>query len=61
MTFDEYWAALESKNGQPITGSVKLTAEGFRKMQKQAYEMGKKSMSIKQGDPFADLFRNMTR
>lgn len=42
MTFEEYWAGLEKKKGGPISGKITVTAEQFKKMQKQAFDLGGK-------------------
>jgi hypothetical protein len=45
MTFEEYWAGLEKKKGGKITGTLTLTAEQFKKMQKQSFDIGGKHAS----------------
>lgn len=44
MTFDDYWKALEGRVvGGKIDKAVHMTPEQFRRMQKQAYEIGYKA------------------
>lgn len=44
MNFTEYWRKLEEKKGNAVEGDAKLTftADQFKKMQRQAHEMGRR-------------------
>ena len=56
MTFEDYWKALNDK--KPISDSVKLSKEQFKKMQEQAYKKGAADVRIKMniGKLFNDTF-----
>lgn len=52
MTFDEYWDALNEK--KVITGKVLMTADQFKRMQRQAYTQGHKEAK-ESGDSLSKL------
>jgi hypothetical protein len=41
MEFEEYWNALNAK--KEITGDIRMTPEQFKKIQRQAFDLGRKS------------------
>ena len=61
MKWELYWEALEAKKGGKITGTVTLTAEQFKKMQRQAFDQGlaEGGGQVKSKDTLDTMFGDM--
>ena len=66
MTFQEIWTSLCKK--RPLlndpNATVEVSSEGFRKLLRQVYEQGQKSVTVKpekSGGMFDDLFSNLCK
>ena len=49
-TFAQYWEALERKKGKPIEGEIRMSADQFKAVQRQAYDIGRKHEKTKRED-----------
>ena len=66
MTFQEIWASLCKK--RPLlsdpNATVEVSSDGFKKLLRQVYEQGQKSVTVKpakSGGMFDDLFSNLCK